>query len=50
MRIEFSREMLEQLIQYQNARIVALERTVKEQMIEINSLILDIGELQTTEQ
>ena len=50
MRIELSREMLEQLIQYQQARIVALERKVKQQMVEINSLILDIGELQTTEQ
>jgi hypothetical protein len=49
MKIEFSREMLEQLIQYQNARIVALERKVKEQMVEMNSLILDLGELQNTE-
>ena len=49
MRIEFSREMLEQLIQYQNARIVALERKVKEQMVELNSLILDLGELQSTD-
>ena len=50
MRIELSREMLEQLVQYQNARIVGLERKVKQQTVEINSLILDIGELQTTEQ
>ena len=50
MKIEFSREMLEQLIQYQNARIVALEREVKEQKVEINSLILDLGELQITGQ
>jgi len=50
MRIELSREMLEQLVQYQQARIVGLERIVKEQIVEINSLILDIGELQTTEQ
>ena len=50
MRIELSREMLEQLVQYQQARIVGLERKVKEQMVEINSLILDIGELQTVEQ
>ena len=47
MRIELSREMLEQLVQYQQARIVGLERKVKEQMVEINSLILDLGELQT---
>ena len=50
MRIELSREMLEKLVQYQQARIVALERKVKEQMVEINSLILDLGELQITEQ
>ena len=50
MRIELSREMLEQLVQYQQARIVGLERKVKQQMVEINSLILDIGELQTTAQ
>lgn len=50
MRIELSREMLEQLVQYQQARIVGLERKVKEQTVEINSLILDLGELQTTEQ
>jgi hypothetical protein len=50
MRMELSREMLEQLVQYQQARIVGLERKVKEQMVEINSLILDIGELQTKEQ
>jgi hypothetical protein len=49
MRIELSREMLEQLVQYQNARIVGLERKVKEQMVEMNSLILDLGELQNTE-
>ena len=50
MRIELSREMLEQLVQYQQARIVGLERKVKEQMVELNSLILDLGELQTVEQ
>ena len=50
MRIELSREMLEQLVQYQQARIVGLERKVKEQTVEINSLILDLGELQTVEQ
>ena len=49
-RMELSREMLEQLVQYQQARIVALERKVKEQMVEINSLILDLGELQITGQ
>lgn len=48
MRIELSREMLEQLVQYQQARIVGLERKVKEQMVELNSLILDLGELQNT--
>jgi hypothetical protein len=48
MRIELSREMLEQLVQYQQARIVGLERVVKEQMVELNSLILDLGELQNT--
>jgi hypothetical protein len=44
------RRNLEQLVQYQQARIVGLERKVKEQMVEINSLILDLGELQTVEQ
>ena len=48
MRIELSREMLEQLVQYQQARIVGLERVVKEQMVELNSLVLDVGELQNT--
>jgi len=48
MNVEFSRDMLNQLVQYQNARIVALESKVKEQMVEINSLIIDLGELQNT--
>lgn len=44
MRVELSRDMLEQLVQYQEARIVALECRVKDQTLELNSIIIDLGE------
>lgn len=47
---QFSRDMMYDTIQYLNARIVALEQLVSSKEQEINSLIQDITNLQTTKQ
>ena len=47
---QFSRDMLYNTIEYLNARIVALEQLVSSKEQEINSLIQDITNLQTTKQ
>ena len=45
---QFSRDMLYQLIEYQNARIKALEQLISTKDDEINALVKDITNLQTT--
>ena len=47
---QFSRDMLYDTVEYLNARIVALEQLVSSKEQEINSLIQDITNLQTTKQ